>query len=351
MFEKLVAPKTEEEIIKHWKHIDKIYTSVICIVFNQDKYIRDAIDSFLAQVTEYKFEIIIHDDVSTDSTRNILKEYKQKYPSIIKLILQDVNQFTINGAMPFKHSFSMAEGEYIAICEGDDFWVDENKLQRQITELKNNMGLDLCFHSALYFDGSETFLTAKYAKTNSVIKVESVIGKDYGSIATASLFLRREALDEYLDFVMSRPWLTVGDIYIHFFSAKRGGAFYINTPMSVYNVLVEGSWTQTLTSRKLENHTAQRIIAYHELDELTKYKYSESINKSNRKSLKYFLFRKNVPLKNRFNYFLKYRKYFNVSLYSLNCLLGSSVPFYVDIYISFKNMYVFFRKFRARFRS
>ena len=104
---KLVAPEREAEITKHWKYTDKVYTSVICITFNQDIYIRDAIDSFLAQVTEYKFEIIIHDDVSTDKTREILKEYQQKYPSIIKLILQETNQFSININMPFKHSLAI----------------------------------------------------------------------------------------------------------------------------------------------------------------------------------------------------------------------------------------------------
>jgi glycosyltransferase involved in cell wall biosynthesis len=349
MFEKLVAPITEEEITKHWKHTDKIYTSVICCTFNQDMYIRDAIDSFLAQVTKYKFEIIIHDDLSTDSTREILKQYQQKYPSIIKLILQDRNQFSINCNMPFMHSLAIAKGEYIAICEGDDFWINECKLQRQLVELERNKQVDLCFHSAFSFDGVVAALVTKYANINSDIKVESIIEKKYGQIATASSFVRREAMVDFIDYVNSRLWLTVGDIYIHFFSSKRGGAIYIDTPMSVYRTNAVGSWSQTMTNEKLVNHIIQEFNSYNELNELTQYNYASSFNKSNLKTLNTVLHLRKVPLKTRFVLCIKYGNYFNLSLKSLNTLLISSVPLYLDMYLFMRKVVI--RKSASLFKK
>lgn len=341
MFEKLVAPKTEEEITKHWTHTDKVYISIICATFNQDIYIRDAIDSFLAQVTQYKFEIIIHDDASTDKTRDILIDYQQKYPSIIKLILQDVNQFSISVNLPGQHSFAEAAGEYIALCEGDDFWIDQGKLQSQIPVLESNMDVDLCFHSAFTFDGSKAVLMSKYADMDSPINIESIIEKKYGQIATASSCMRRTAVLEYEEYVSTRPWLTVGDIYEHFFSAKRGGAIYIDTPMSVYRIDVPGSWNQTLNSEILENHITQRINSYRELNELTNYEYVASFSKSNLEFINWLLWDTNVPIKNRIMFFIKYRKCFRLSLQSLNSFFAAFVPFYI-------NVYVYLRKYRGR---
>jgi glycosyltransferase involved in cell wall biosynthesis len=136
MIRKLVAPKSEAEIISNWIHVDNVYVSIICITFNQEIYIQDAIDSFLSQVTDFKFEIVIHDDASTDSTPAILARYQKIYPNIIKLILQTDNKYSESGYLPFKYATSKSKGEYIALCEGDDFWIDSYKLQKQVDILK-----------------------------------------------------------------------------------------------------------------------------------------------------------------------------------------------------------------------
>lgn len=143
MFEKLVAPKTEEEITNHWKYIDKIYVSIICITYNHDEYLGEAIDSFLAQKSDYKFEIIIHDDASTDKTTSILKKYADKYPNIIKPIYNEINQYSQNVNLPVQNCNKIAQGCFIAFCEGDDYWVDEYKLQQQIKFLESNSSFGL----------------------------------------------------------------------------------------------------------------------------------------------------------------------------------------------------------------
>jgi hypothetical protein len=265
----------------------------------------------------------------------------------VKLILQDTNQFSISVNLPWQHAFAKAQGDYIALCEGDDFWIDTNKLQSQIPLLESNMGVDFCFHSAYTFDGKKTALIAKYSDATSVIPVESVIEKNYGQIATASSFMRRCAMIEYNEFVNSRPWLTVGDIYGHFFSSIRGGAIYIDTPMSVYRIDVPGSWNQTLNTEKLENHINQRISSYAELNELTNHKYAASFDKSNLEFIKWLLWDPNVPLKIKFVFFLKYRKFFNVSLSTANSFLAACVPFYINAYV-FSQRYIAKRLSKSR---
>lgn len=236
---KLVAPETEAEITKHWKYIDKVYTSVICITFNQDIYIRDAIDSFLAQVTEYKFEIIIHDDVSTDSTREILKEYQQKYPSIIKLILQETNQFSININMPFKHSLAIAEGEYIALCEGDDFWLIRDKIDKQVKLLLSNV-VNICFTSAkfLYPDNS-----VGYKCKSSIYKhasIEDVILGGGAYMPTASLMIKKSVILSLPDWFYLAP---VGDYFLQVIASSDQGALYDDCISCCYRVEADGAWS------------------------------------------------------------------------------------------------------------
>ncbi|WP_045419969.1 glycosyltransferase family 2 protein [Vibrio campbellii] len=138
MLGKLVAPKSEDEITKHWKYTDKTYISVICITYNHGDYLTEAIESFLAQKSEYKFEIIVHDDASIDNTTSILKAISRKYPTIIKPIYNAENQYSQNVNLPISNCNSLAKGAYIAFCEGDDYWVDEYKLQRQIKFLEKH---------------------------------------------------------------------------------------------------------------------------------------------------------------------------------------------------------------------
>ena len=97
-----------------------IKVSICCITFNHEKYIKKALDSFLSQNTDFEYEILIHDDASTDSTADIIREYEKKYPNIIKPIYQTENQYQKGVTNPSgKFNFPRAKGQYIAMCEGD----------------------------------------------------------------------------------------------------------------------------------------------------------------------------------------------------------------------------------------
>ena len=119
--------------------------SISCITYNHAKYIRDALEGFLMQKTSFPIEILIHDDASTDGTTEIVREYEEKHPDIIKPLYETENQWSkgIRGSAVF--NFPRALGKYIAICEGDDYWIDPLKLQKQVDFLEQNDEYGLIF--------------------------------------------------------------------------------------------------------------------------------------------------------------------------------------------------------------
>lgn len=133
----------------------KPLVSICCITYNHEPYIRECLDGFLMQKTDFDFEILIHDDASTDKTADIIREYELKYPEIINPIYQTENQYS-KGVRPInKFNFERAQGKYIAMCEGDDYWTDPLKLQKQVDFLDEHPEYVLSCHNykTLDFDG------------------------------------------------------------------------------------------------------------------------------------------------------------------------------------------------------
>ncbi|WP_111709643.1 glycosyltransferase family 2 protein [Lutibacter citreus] len=123
---------------------DKLLVSICCITYNHEKFIKQCLDGFLMQQTNFEFEILIHDDASTDGTVAIISEYENKYPNIIKPIYQKENQFSQGINPDFTYNYPRAKGKYIAICEGDDYWTDPLKLQKQVDFLEANTSVVIC---------------------------------------------------------------------------------------------------------------------------------------------------------------------------------------------------------------
>jgi len=142
----------EENIISLWgTSIDKPLASVICTTYNQVDFIENALKGFLIQKTTFPFEIIIHDDASTDGTTKIIKHYARLYPRIIRTVIQTENQYS-KGIKPGILMVLIAKGDYLAFCEGDDYWTDPNKLQLQCMYLETHPDISVTSHNACTID-------------------------------------------------------------------------------------------------------------------------------------------------------------------------------------------------------
>ncbi len=144
--------KTEKEIMKNWgASYAKPVVSICCITYNHEKFIAASLDSMLMQETNFPFEIIIHDDCSTDNTATIVREYAEKFPHIISTVLQIENQYS-KGFSPFVPIYEKAVGKYVAMLEGDDYWRDDLKLQKQVDFLEKNNDYVLSYSNSIVID-------------------------------------------------------------------------------------------------------------------------------------------------------------------------------------------------------
>ncbi|CAH6800242.1 putative glycosyltransferase EpsE [Vibrio chagasii] len=239
MFTRLDSSPSEKEIINTWKYADKVYVSIVCITFNQEVYIEEAINSFLAQETEYRFEVIIHDDASTDKTQEILERYVNEYPSIIKLIVQEENQYSKNCQKPFVNALDRAEGLYIAVCEGDDFWIDKSKIDKQIKHLISNDNASMVHTNVYDFEqvSNKVILSQVPLKTNTT---KSLFVQN--RIRTLTTMFRKIDCDSFFSEhgSESEKWL-LGDWPLWIYLSMKGEVIFIDDVTAVYRVLPESA--------------------------------------------------------------------------------------------------------------
>lgn len=124
--------------------------SIACLTFNHERYVRECLDGFVSQKTTFRFEIVIHDDASTDSTQEIIREYIDRFPNVEwRPILQTENQYKNGKGILQPIVLPKCRGKYIALCEGDDYWIDPYKLQKQVDFLEEHEEYSMCFHKVV----------------------------------------------------------------------------------------------------------------------------------------------------------------------------------------------------------
>ncbi|WP_404436708.1 glycosyltransferase family 2 protein [Stutzerimonas chloritidismutans] len=143
--------ENEQDLMAAWNNRRDPLLSIVCLTYNHAAFLRETLDGFLRQRTDFAFEIIVHDDASTDGTAVIIREYAARYPNVIKPIYQQVNQYRLG--VPFStRLFGQARGKYIAYCEGDDYWTDPRKLQIQVDFLERHPDYVMTYHDAFMFN-------------------------------------------------------------------------------------------------------------------------------------------------------------------------------------------------------
>lgn len=205
--------------------------SIRCITYNHEKYIRDALEGFVMQKTNFKFEAIVHDDASTDNTAAIIREYAEKYPDIIKPIFETENQYSKHDGSIGRIMNAACKGKYIAFCEGDDYWTDPYKLQKQVDFMESNPECTLSCHACKNI--FEDF-TSNIRFGESVHETYTPISLMENYFQTATILIRKEILFSDLYNKAIKTGCLSGDLMLYLTASKLGSIKGINTQMSVY---------------------------------------------------------------------------------------------------------------------
>lgn len=265
---------------------EKVEVSIICLAYNHEKYISKALDSFLMQKTNFKYEIIVHDDASTDDTADIIRQYEKSNPEIVKPIYQKENQHSMGKNIHREFTLKKAKGRFIALCEGDDFWTDEYKLQKQYNALNSNENCCFCVGlvNCCDKDGKmlkKTYPQDKYGinRTGVIVKTE-VIGMLYKNslhypFQTSSYLFKREVFIKSLD-----TFNSTYDRNVLLAGVLCGDFYYINEGMSMYRRFTENSWTsraKQLDTKKKNNMKIEHLKYDVIFNEVTNYRYNDII--------------------------------------------------------------------------
>jgi len=208
----------------------KPLVSICCQTYNHYKFISQCLDGFLMQQTAFDYEILVHDDASTDNTTAIIKEYERKYPHLFRCVYQTENQFKKQNSLT-NILFPMSRGKYIALCEGDDYWTDPLKLQKQVDVLEKNSKLAIAAHGSYSLTDRLLLIDSPFEVDTIWSTKDILVNKWF--IMTASLMFRKSMID------LSRNWLpqiSHGDLALILLASLNGDGFYTPEPMCVYRM-------------------------------------------------------------------------------------------------------------------
>ena len=213
--------------------MDQPLLSVSLITYNQAKFIRQCLDGIVMQRTTFPIEILVHDDASTDGTQDIIKEYTARYPGLINPILQTENQYSKGVKIDMEFNYRRARGKYIATCEGDDFWTDPDKLQRQVDILEQHPDYSMCCHACAILEEETQKKTMPMPLCGDAPGMEF----DYARkrklgwfFHTLSVVFRNGLLDpgQWKEFGYYR------DVHQFYYLLKHGKGYYLEDVMGTY---------------------------------------------------------------------------------------------------------------------
>jgi glycosyltransferase involved in cell wall biosynthesis len=265
-----LLPKPVSIARQSWNESTIPLVSVSCITYNHEKFIREAIEGFLMQKTTFPIEILIHDDASTDGTADIIKEYERKYSDLIFPIYQAENQYSKEVKVAFTYQFPRARGKYIALCEGDDYWTNPLKLQRQTHFLETNLDYIAVAENGIVKNSTRNQIYPFSEEPERDLTIAEMVEKR--RFPTASVVFRKDAITNFREEAKQAI-----DTILWCYLASKGKFRYLTNISSVYNRGAHGMVESTDKfewAKKIENWGVElvRLFAEKHFDSKIAYK-------------------------------------------------------------------------------
>ena len=238
-----------------------ILVSISCITYNHAPYIRQCLDGFMMQQTNFAFEVLIHDDASTDGTTDIIKEYEAQYPEIIKAIYEEENQWVKGRRGSAVFNFPRANGKYIALCEGDDYWTDPLKLQKQVDFLETNPKYVMCSHRFSQLNQFTGDITDDWYGTllnNVHYNLDTIISFKEWYTQPVTILFRKSSLD----LTKFKLYKQTRDLVLVYHILQSGSGVMLNESMAVYRKHKGGIWTGISYDKQITMDIKTCIVIY-----------------------------------------------------------------------------------------
>ncbi len=247
--------------------MENVLVTIQCVTYNQEVYIRQCLEGLISQKTDFHFQILVHDDASTDGTAQIIRQYEQQYPQLIKGIYEEENLYSRGGFQAIMKVLSEnSQGKYVAYCEGDDFWTDSYKLQKQVDVMEAHQAV-LCTHQvrSVREDGEKTErllpkISESFVKdTKEFIPFLFSYGNSSCFVFQACSFLMKRDL---MEFPGGRPQFMelcdVGDVPVVLYLGANGTVAYLAEEMACYRLASKSSWSKSM------RHDRKRVLRHEE---------------------------------------------------------------------------------------
>jgi len=263
---------------------DRILVSICCVTYNHQPYIKDCLDGFLMQKGNFDIEVLIHDDASTDGTKEIIDKYREKHPDVFFPIFQKENQYS-KGIRSFtvKYNFPRCKGKYIALCEGDDYWTDPTKIQQQIDFLEKNQEYVLTGHDAIKISKEGDTIAESCLEKNHQRDYSETELKQAHLVPTLSMCFRNLPILKTLPKEAYK--VTVADLFLISLLGQFGKyKYFTSIRPAAYREHTGGIWSTKkeiekkklllITAKQLRNYyyrIGDKTIAYYHKKKVLKY--------------------------------------------------------------------------------
>lgn len=228
-----------EQDIKTIREEQPLMVTIRCITYNHEPYIRQCLEGFVMQKVNFRFEAIVHDDASTDGTAVIIREYAEKYPDIIKPIYETENQYSKHDGSLDRIMNDHTHGKYVALCEGDDYWIDPLKLQKQVDFLEENPEYSICCTDCYRYSQQTGENIYKPHTLEITITLDDLL--DRNVISTLTVLYRKDFFMDYSDVIKNAPAWPMGDYPMWIWLASKGPIHRIAKITSVYRIQEESA--------------------------------------------------------------------------------------------------------------